>query len=175
MLARCRYIIAIAVAMLLFALTAEGKVYREKVAINSLTRVSHIASTGMNIWVEVTNKSCCRLVIKSATIEVKVDSLERLEITLRDKVVIPRRSNKEICLPIRLKGRSNPLFIFTRLLEEVAMGDRANITIDYDIRAGNSLIKRRFSDEDVALETLLESLDPIKGQIESITNLVNNR
>ena len=78
----------------------------ERVEVEAISRVTHLSTSGANLWVEVRNDSGARLVIKSGELDILVDGEVRATIALRDKVVIRRRSHDEVLLPLRFRSRN---------------------------------------------------------------------
>ena len=58
--------------------------------IEGITRVTHLSTSGANIYVELNNTTKRRLVIKSGEVEIMVDGNPRLTISLREKIIIPK-------------------------------------------------------------------------------------
>lgn len=78
----------------------------ERVEVEAISRVTHLSTSGANLWVVVRNDSGARLVIKSGELDILVDGEVRATIALRDKVVIRRRSHDEVLLPLRFRSRN---------------------------------------------------------------------
>lgn len=110
------------------------------------------------------------MVVKEAEVDILVDGTPRLTLTLRDKVVVPRKSSSEVLVPLRFRSRS--MLSFAGLVARIALGDREDITINYRIKAGTPLFKRIFEQEGVPLNQLMQLLSLHDGEIESLNMLL---
>ena len=110
------------------------------------------------------------MVVKEAEVDILVDGTPRLTLALRDKVVVPRKSSSEVLVPLRFRSRS--MLSFAGLVARIALGDREDITINYRIKAGTPLFKRRFEQEGVPLNQLMQLLSLHDGEIESLNMLL---
>ena len=63
--------------------------------------VTHLSTTGMNLWVEVTSEWAHMLIVKKAKVDIMMHGKYVATIELRDKVKIPRRSTTKVLLPLR--------------------------------------------------------------------------
>lgn len=126
MLPRHRYLATTIVALLVTLFTGTAtltaapcvkaieRAVMERVEVEEISRVTHLSTSGANLWVVVRNDSGARLVIKSGELDILVDGEVRATIALRDKVVIRRRSHDEVLLPLRFRSR-NTLALATLL------------------------------------------------------------
>lgn len=112
-------------------------------------RASHLSSSGVNLWVAMENGSCHDLVLRRGEITILVKGLPAATISLRDKVVVPRRSSEEVLLPLRFT--SHGLVGAWQLVRRIATGRGEDVTLSYRLRAGTRLFKRNFSAEEVAI------------------------
>lgn len=149
-----RRISLIVVALFLFVTGVEAK--GRDVVVESVSRVTHISSSGMNLWLDVRNERCSRLVLKRGEVEIKVDGRTRVVVSLRDKVVVRGRSSEEVLLPLRFKSRTT--FALGSILRKVITKDMEDITISYEVRGGTMLFRRTLRGEDVVLRDVVESL-----------------
>ena len=118
MLTRHRYLATTIVALLVTLFTGTAtltaapcvkaieRAVMERVEVEAISRVTHLSTSGANLWVEVRNDSGARLVIKSGELDILVDGEVRATIALRDKVVIRSRSYDEVLLPLRFRSRN---------------------------------------------------------------------
>ena len=118
MLPRYRHLATTIVAMLVTLFTGTAtltaapcvktmeRAMMERVEVEAISRVTHLSTSGANLWVVVRNDSGARLVIKSGELDILVDGEVRATIALRDKVVIRRRSHDEVLLPLRFRSRN---------------------------------------------------------------------
>ena len=149
-----RRISLIVVALFLFVTGVEAK--GRDVVVEGVSRVTHISSSGMNLWLDVRNERCSRLVLKRGEVEIKVDGRTRVVVSLRDKVVVRGRSFEEVLLPLRFKSRTT--FALGSILRKVITKDMEDITISYEVRGGTMLFRRTLRGEDVMLRDVVESL-----------------
>ena len=161
-----RGISLIVVALFLFVTGVEAK--GRDVVVEGVSRVTHISSSGMNLWLDVRNERCSRLVLKRGEVEIKVDGRTRVVVSLRDKVVVRGRSSEEVLLPLRFKSRTT--FALGSILRKVITKDMEDITISYEVRGGTMLFRRTLRGEDVVLRDVVESLgisERVLTQLES--------
>lgn len=161
-----RRISLIVVALFLFVTGVEAK--GRDVVVEGVSRVTHISSSGMNLWLDVRNERCSRLVLKRGEVEIKVDGRTRVVVSLRDKVVVRGRSSEEVLIPLRFKSRMT--FALGSILRKVITKDMEDITISYDVRGGTMLFRRTLRGEDVVLRDVVESLgisERVLTQLES--------
>lgn len=161
-----RRISLIVVALFLFVTGVEAK--GRDVVVEGVSRVTHISSSGMNLWLDVRNERCSRLVLKRGEVEIKVDGRTRVVVSLRDKVVVRGRSYEEVLIPLRFKSRTT--FALGSILRKVITKDMEDITISYEVRGGTMLFRRTLRGEDVVLRDVVESLgisERVLTQLES--------
>lgn len=161
-----RRISLIVVALFLFVTGVEAK--GRDVVVEGVSRVTHISSSGMNLWLDVRNERCSRLVLKRGEVEIKVDGRTRVVVSLRDKVVVRGRSSEEVLIPLRFKSRTT--FALGSILRKVITKDMEDITISYEVRGGTMLFRRTLRGEDVVLRDVVESLgisEKVLTQLES--------
>ena len=161
-----RRISLIVVALFLFVTGVEAK--GRDVVVEGVSRVTHISSSGMNLWLDVRNERCSRLVLKRGEVEIKVDGRTRVVVSLRDKVVVRGRNSEEVLLPLRFKSRTT--FALGSILRKVITKDMEDITISYEVRGGTMLFRRTLRGEDVVLRDVVESLgisERVLTQLES--------
>ena len=118
MLPRHRYLATTIVALLVTLFTGTAtltaapcvkaieRAVIERVEVEAISRITHLSTSGANLWVVVRNDSGARLVIKSGELDILVDGEVRATIALRDKVVIRSRSHDEVLLPLRFRSRN---------------------------------------------------------------------
>lgn len=149
----CRGILLLVVAMVSMTSRAEAQPWVEKLHFEGFAKVSHLSTSGMNLWVTLDNESAWRYEIKSCEVDIYVEGSHLATISLRDKVVIPRRATSEILLPLRFETRSS--FALGRLLWRIIEGAGDDVVISYRMRAGTRLFKRNFAEEGIAVSTIL--------------------
>lgn len=166
-----RYIVAVVVALLLFCVDAEARRREPKVAIEGVERVTHLSTSGANLWVEVRNDRCARLVLKRGEVEIKVDGTTRVVITLRDKVVVQPRSSEAVLIPLRFKSRST--FALGSLVRRAINRDMGDVTLSYEVRGGTMLFRRTLKEEDVALRDIIQRLGITERVITELEQLLD--
>lgn len=166
-----RGVIAIACFVLLSTSRVEACGATERVTFGGFERITHLSTSGMNLWVEVANRSCWRMVVAEAEVDVFVDGAKRLTISLRDRVVVPRKRTSEVLVPIRITSHS--LFSIVGIVGRIATGNRDDITINYRLRAGTPLFKRTFVEERVPIDLLLERLSLPDSEIGVLKQLLD--
>lgn len=144
----CRILI-IVVALSLACHTAEAKGHIPGVSVEGVERVTHLSTSGMNLWLDVRNERCSRVVLKRGEIVVKVDGVERVAVMLRDKVVVRGRSMESVLVPLRFRSRSS--FALGALLRRVLEGDAEDISLSLTFRGGTALFRRTVEVEDIPL------------------------
>lgn len=161
------------ILLLLFMLVApqaEASVARNiasKIHINRIERVTHLSSTGANVWVEMTNESHLRLVAKRAEVEIFDDGKSLGIISLRDKVVLRRNRTETVLVPLRFESRTS--FALLRMLRLVLKRDEG-LTISYRLRGGISIYKKSISGENVAISKFLDKFAISNSVIEDLIN-----
>ena len=161
----------VAVVALLSAVRVDACGVKERVAFEGFERVTHLSTSGMNLWVEVTNRGCWRMVVAEAEVDIFVDGTKRLTLSLRDRVVVPRKSTGEVLVPIRITSHS--LFSIVGIIGRMAVGDRDDITISYTLRAGTPLFKRTFAEEGIPVSVLLSQLSMPDSEIGVLKQLLD--
>lgn len=169
----------------------------ERVEVEAISRVTHLSTSGANLWVEVRNDSGARLVIKSGELDILVDGEVRATIALRDKVVIRRRSHDEVLLPLRFRSRNT--LALASLLRSVVRdvwedkGDISDgvgtntiypplnnagrsgdgITISLRVRGGTALFKRTVELEGMTLGEALSTFGISRDMLAELERLLN--
>lgn len=168
---RLRGVIAVVCFVLLATIPAWACGGKERVTFEGFSRVTHLSTSGMNLWVEVANSSCWRMVVAEAEVDIFVEGTKRLTIALRDRVVAPRKATSEVLVPLRITSHS--MFSLVSIIGRIAMGNREDITIDYSVRAGTPLFKRTLSQRGVPLDVLLQQLSLPDSEIGILKQLIN--
>lgn len=133
------------------------------ISIEDVTRVTHLSSSGANLYVRLKNNSRRTIVLRRGEVDIMVDGSLKSSISLRDKVVIPKGYDGELLLPLRFRSSSS--ITLHILLRRIAEGDIQGITINYRLRAGTRLIKRSFSDEGIAISDFFDTFAIPKSAI----------
>ena len=161
----------VAVVALLSAVRVEACGVKERITFEGFERVTHLSTSGMNLWVEVTNRGCWRMVVAEAEVDIFVGGTKRLTMSLRDRVVVPRKSSGEVLVPIRITSHS--LFSIVGIIGRIAIGNRDDITISYTLRVGTPLLKRTFAEEGVPVSELLSQLSMPDSEIGVLKQLMD--
>lgn len=209
MLPRHRYLATTIVALLVTLFTGTAtltaapcvkaieRAVMERVEVEEISRVTHLSTSGANLWVVVRNDSGARLVIKSGELDILVDGEVRATIALRDKVVIRRRSHDEVLLPLRFRSR-NTLALATLLRSllrnawegtgDISDGVGTNtigaplnnagrsgngITISLRVRGGTALFKRTVVLEGMSLGEALSTLGISRDMLAEVERLLD--
>ena len=159
----------VVVALVAMTSRAEAQPWIEKLHFKGFSKMSHLSTSGMNLWVVLDNDSAYRYEIKSCEVDIFVEGDLLATISLRDKVVIPRRAESEILLPLRFKSRSS--FALARLLWRM-IDDSEDITLSYRMRAGVRLFKRNFRGEELPLSMFLDKEPSMVDAIETLWKMV---
>ena len=147
-----RGILIVACAIIMLSTTA---VAQRTVAFEGVSRVTHLSTSGVNLWVDVA-LDCGTVVVKSGQVVVMSEGCELVTISLRDKVVVRGHRRSEVLIPLRFKARSS--LVLNTLLRRIVEGDTEGLVLDYDIRAGGRVFKRRLKGEGAALDDVMASL-----------------
>ncbi|MBQ8775634.1 MAG: hypothetical protein IJZ50_07290 [Alistipes sp.] len=163
-----RLYIILFMAFMLVAPTAQAGIVgsiASKIKIERIERVTHLSSTGANVWVEMTNDTHLRLVAKFANVEIFDNGKSLGVISLRDKVVLRRNRTETVLVPLRFESRSS--FALLKMLRLVLKRD-AGLTISYNLRGGISVYKRTISAENIAISKFLDKFAISNSVIEDL-------
>lgn len=144
---------------------------REAVTIEGISRVTHLSTSGMNLWVDIRNDSSSRLVVKRAEIDILVGGGLRATISLRDRVVVERRSSGEVLIPLRFRSKSS--FALGALLRAIVEGRTEDITIAYRLRGGTMLFRRTIERGEVSIRELIDEMGLAREILSELESLVN--
>lgn len=144
---------------------------REAVTIDGISRVTHLSTSGMNLWVDIRNDASSRLVVKRAEIDIFVGGRLRATISLRDRVVIGRRSSGEVLIPLRFRSKSS--FALGSLLRTIVEGDTEDITVAYRLRGGTMLFRRTIERGEVTIGELIDEMSLTREILSELEKLVN--
>lgn len=140
-----------------------------RLEIEGIARVTHLSSSGANLYVEVENAMGRRLVVKRGEVDVMVGGSPKITITLRDKVVIPKHYSGEILLPLRFESAG--AIRLGAILRRIVQQDDI-VTINYRVRAGTTLWRRNFCGESIAISEFFDTFASSKGLIGELEELV---
>ena len=166
---------AIVVVVMLVAgsFTAEAcKPLSQRIAENvkfvRVVDVTHLSTSGMNLYIEVDNDTRHKLIITEGEVDIVAKDDVVATISLRDKVVLNRNQTSVILLPLRFESQGS--FALARMLKCI-FDPKSDITLDYRVRAGVPAAKRTIKEEDIPVTDLLKSsafADMALHQIERI-------
>ena len=173
----CRHILMVAMLMVAFCNTAEAckpiaQRIREGLHLVGVSNVTHLSTSGMNLYVEIDNDTCHKLVVSDAEVDIMARGEVLATISLRDKVVVRRRATQEVLIPLRFKTRS--AFVLSHLLSRI-MNESGELTLNYRIRGGTALFKRNIAQQGVVVKSLMDSYTLPPSLIEELHRAVINR
>ena len=152
-------VIIVAVMLVAGSATAEAcKPISQRIAENvkfvRVVDVSHLSTSGMNLYIEVDNDTRHKLIITEGEVDVVAKNEVIATISLRDEVVLNRNQRSVVSVPLRFKSQGS--FALARLIKH-ALDPKSDITLDYRVRAGIPAIKRTIKKEDVPITDLLKT------------------
>ena len=165
-----RYLLLVGAVLVGSVMSTRAQVLPKRVYFEGFAKVSHISTSGMNLWVTINNESIWRYEVKSCEVDIAIDGSHVATISLRDKVVIPRRECGDILLPLRFESQSS--FAVGRLLWRVMHGESDRITLSYRMRAGLRVISLRYKGQDIRLSDVIASRVGMVDAIEELWQMV---
>ena len=138
--------------------------------IEGVTRVTHLSTSGANLYVEVSNTTGRRLVMKRGDVDVMVDGRLRVTVSLRDKVVVPKGYCGEVLLPLRFRSTSS--LTLGAIIRRVVNGDTTDVTLTYRLRGGTPLYRRTFRGEDIPISEIFDTLAIQNGILSRLEELL---
>jgi hypothetical protein len=164
----CKYLV-----VLLFALCGFGSAEAgilDKFRIERIVTVTHVSTSGMNLWVEVSSDWAHTLIIKRGKVDIMMHGNHVATIELRDKVEIPRRATTKVLLPLRFTFTNS--LTLQRVLRHLVEKRGLGTTIDYRIRAGLKVLKMNFSDKNVAVSEILDNFALSNESLRELLKLI---
>lgn len=143
----------------------------ERITFEGFKRVTHLSTSGMNLWVSVRNDSCWRMILAEVEVDIYVEGEKRLTLSLRDRVVVPRKATSDVLIPIRITSHS--MFSIVGIVGRIASGNMSTITVSYRLRAGTPLFKRTLEAEHEPMEVLIDQLDLPASEIGILKRLLD--
>lgn len=125
----------------------------QRVEVVGVTDITHLSTSGMNLYIEVDNSSLHRLVVKEGEVDILSKGEVVATISLRDRVEVRGRRTAEVLVPLRFRARSS--FVLGSLLKRLASEE--DLRLSYRIRGGTGLFKRTLAAEDVSAGELLSA------------------
>ena len=132
--------------------------------------VTHLSSSGANIWVDVRNDWSHALVIKKGKVDVMMHGKKVATIELRDKIILPKRSTSRILIPLRFSAENS--LSFQRIIRNLVDKRGLGTAIDYRVRAGTKLVKLTFSDKNVAVSEILNNFALSNDSLRELIELI---
>lgn len=148
-----KYLTVLCIALFTFN-TARADIL-DKFHLERFITVTHMSTSGMNLWVEIRSDWAHTLVIKKGFVDIMMHGEKVATIELRDKVVVPRRSTTKVLIPLRFTMRNT--FTLQRVLRHLIEDGGLNTTLTYRVRAGLKVLKMNFSDKNVAVSEILDN------------------
>lgn len=168
MLRRWLVVILAVVSLFVVHTTAEAAGV-EKLRVNGVVKFTHLSSSGVNVWLSVSNNTKHRLVLKRGSVDFMVGGRHVVTVSLRDKVVV-RRGTRDVLVPLRFESHTS--FALVWLLREI-VSDANNIYVEYDLRAGTALLRKSIKSENgIALSKILDNFAISKDDINALLRLL---
>lgn len=123
----------------------------QRVEVMGVADITHLSTSGMNLYIEVDNDTRHRLVVKEGEVDILSKGEIIATISLRDKVVVRGRRTSTVLIPLRFKARSS--FVLGSILKRLATEE--DMRLNYHIHGGTVMLKRTLSAEDITVGELL--------------------
>ena len=164
----CKYLVALIFALSGFA-SAEAGVL-DKFRIERVVTITHVSTSGMNLWVEVSSEWAHTLIVKRGKVDIMMHGNHVATSELRDKVEIPRRATTKVLLPLRFTSPNSLSLqrVLRHLIEIRGLGH----TINLRIRAGLRVLKMNFSDKNVAVSEILDNFALSNESLRELAKLI---
>lgn len=159
-----------ALLLLLFSVNRAHADILDKFYIEKFVAVTHLSTSGVNIWVEVRNDWRHTLVIKRGKVDVMMHGKKVATIELRDKVVVPKRSTTRILVPLRFDSQN--ILSFSMILRNLVDKGGLGTSIDYRVRAGMKALKLTFSGKNVAVSEILNNFALSNDSLRELIELI---
>ncbi|MBO7307952.1 MAG: LEA type 2 family protein [Alistipes sp.] len=163
-----KYVITL--ALLLFSANRAHAGILDKFYFEGFVAVTHLTTSGVNIWVDVRSEWAHTLIIKKGKVDVMMQGNKVGTIELRDKIVVPKRSKSRILVPLRFSA-DNALS-FQRIVRNLVEKGGLGTTIDYRVRAGLKVLKLNFSDKNVAVSEILNNFALSNDSLNELIELI---
>jgi hypothetical protein len=165
-----RYLLLVGALLVGSVAHSQAQGWPKRLHFEGFAKVSHISTSGMNLWVTMDNNTVWRYVVKRCEVDIAIEGKHIATISLRDRVVIPRKQRGDILLPLRFEARSS--FALGRLLWRILDGEADKITLSYRMRAGVPIISRNFEQSDIPLSDIIDTRIGVMEAIEELWRLV---
>lgn len=158
-------------AMLIMPVAAgEGGNSRSKIRFDDFTRATHCTSSGMNLYVRIDNAYAYNVILKSCNAVIRCGGEELMQIELRERTVIPKRSTSEVLLPLRFRA-DNSMSIAV-LLRRILQGRIDDITVTMTAKCRASIISKTFSMQNVAMSEILDNFGVTIDNVKRLSELL---
>jgi hypothetical protein len=111
------------------------------------------------------------MILAEAEVDIYVEGEKRLTLSLRDRVVVPRKATSDVLIPIRITSHS--MFSIVGIVGRIDSGNMSTITVSYRLRAGTPLFKRTLEAEHEPMEVLIDQLDLPASEIGILERLLD--
>lgn len=163
-----RYLLTLIVALFCFG-SAKADLL-DKFHFERFVTVTHLSSTGMNLWVEVSSEWARTLHIKKGKVDVMMHGKQVATIELRDPVQIPRLAKTKVLIPLRFTTTNS--LTLQRVLRHLIDDRGLGTTISYRIRAGVKVLKFNFSEKNVAVSQILDNFALSNDSLRQLIELI---
>lgn len=126
-----------------------------RVTCEGVANVTHLSSSGMNLWLNICNDTAHRLTISRGDVDILINDKVVATISLRERVRIPRRSRGEVLLPLRFRSYGH--LAAWQILRQVLRGEDTTVAISYNVRGGAGVMRRTFSAENIAISEFFDT------------------
>ena len=133
-------------------------------------RVVRCTSAGMNLYVRIGNTSSYNVILKSCTAVIRCGGEELMQIELRERAVIPKRSTSEVLLPLRFRA-DNSMSIAV-LLRRILQGRIDDMTVTMTAKCRASIISKTFSMQNVAMSEILDNFGVTIDNVKRLSELL---
>ena len=126
-----------------------------RVTCEGVANVTHLSSSGMNLWLNICNDTAHRLTISRGEVDILINDKVVATISLRERVRVPRRSRGEVLFPLRFRSYGH--LAAWQVLRLVLRDEDKAIAISYNVRGGVGLMRRTFSAENIAVSEFFDT------------------
>jgi len=170
-ISRMALLLSLAAAILAIPVpAADGGKDESKIRFEDFTRTSHCTSAGMNLYVRIGNTSSYNVILKSCTAVIRCGCEELMQIELRERAVIPKRSTSEVLLPLRFRA-DNSMSIAV-LLRRILQGRIDDMTVTMTAKCRASIISKTFSMQNVAMSEILDNFGVTIDNVKRLSELL---
>ncbi len=139
----------------LLALTFTSCISEDKVKMVGVNDFVMVDEDRFNVFVQMENLNGSNLTVKSAYIALLEDQTELVNLSLGEKVIIPRRSNQELLFPLRMRLSSPE--VLSALPEKTR--ENRNLTVQGKVTGKWGIFSKTYKIGPMPLEEFLSQLD----------------